>query len=157
MNILFQFICIVTTQPTEPTPNMCKARPTTNNGEEISSSNTEVGLINFSAEGWSLNKPHHRTEIVTSLLLIILLLFGAYKLKKRCIKSTSKRGKETHTRMNQATIRITTWTSYQTSHQPQHMTTSKQHNTPTIQHMNQFNPNTTLLNQNSNKNRCHII
>ena len=90
MNLLFQFICIVTTQPTEPTPNMCKARPTTNNGEDISSSNTEVGLINLSAEGWSLNKPHHWTEIVSSLLFIILLLFGAYKLRKRCIKKRER-------------------------------------------------------------------
>ena len=90
MNLLFQFICIVTTQRTQPTPKMCKARPTTNQGQEISSSNTEVGLINFSAEGWSLNKPHHRTRIVTSLLLIILLLFGAYKLRKRCIKKRQR-------------------------------------------------------------------
>ena len=72
MNLLFQFIYIVTTQPT---PKMCKGRPTTNQGKEISSSNIEVGLINFSAEEWSLDKPHHRTEVVTSLLLIILLLF----------------------------------------------------------------------------------
>ena len=83
-----QLLCIATPQPTDPTENMCKARPTTNNnnGEEISSSNTAVGLINFSAEEWSLSKPHHRTEIITSLLLVILILFGVYKLRQRCIK-----------------------------------------------------------------------
>ena len=102
MNLLFQLICIVTTQPTKPTPSMCKARPTTNNGEEISSSNTAVGLINFSAEEWSLSKPHHRTEIVTSLLLIILLLFGAYKLRKRCIKKRNRNesGNNPHYNLN---------------------------------------------------------
>ena len=81
-----ELLCIATPPPTDPTANMCKARPTTNNGEEISSSNTAVGLINFSAEEWSLSKPHHRTEIVTSLLLVILILFGVYKLRQRCIK-----------------------------------------------------------------------
>ena len=88
MNILFQFICIVTTQTS---PKMCKCRPTNNEGQEISSSNTEVGLINFSAEEWSLDKPQHRTEVATSLLLIILLLFGAYKLRKRCLKKKQRR------------------------------------------------------------------
>ena len=48
--------------------------------------------------------------------------------------------------MNQATIRITTWTSYQTSRQLKHITTSKQHTTPTTQHMKQSNTNTTLHN-----------
>ena len=85
-----QLLCIATPPPTESTANMCKARPTTNNGEEISSSNTAVGLINFSAEEWSLSKPHHRTEIVTSLLLVILILFGVYKLRQRCIKKRNR-------------------------------------------------------------------
>ena len=88
MNILFQFICIVTTQPS---PTMCKSRPTHNEGQEISSSNTEVGLINFSAEEWSLDKPQHRTDVATSLPLIILHLFGAYKLRKRCLKKRQRR------------------------------------------------------------------
>ena len=57
VGILFQLI-IVTTQPS---PTMCKGRPTHNEGQEISSSNTEVGLINFSAEEWSLDRPKHRT------------------------------------------------------------------------------------------------
>ena len=81
---------IVTPPPTESTSSMCKPRPTTNNGEEISSSNTAVGFINFSAEEWSQSKPHHRTEVVTSLLLIILLLFGVYKLRQRCIKKRNR-------------------------------------------------------------------
>ena len=62
--------------------SMCKAKPTTNNGEEISSSNTAIGLVNFSAEEWSLSKPHHRTEIVSIMIFIILILFGLYKLRQ---------------------------------------------------------------------------
>ena len=73
---------------------MCKAKPTTNNGEEISSSNTAIGLVNFSAEEWSLSKPHHRTEIVSIMIFIILILFGLYKLRQRCIK---KRNSNLHT------------------------------------------------------------
>ena len=82
-----QLLCIATPPPTDPTANMCKARPTTNNGEEISSSNTAIGLVNFSAEEWSLSKPHHRTEIVSIMIFIILILFGIYKLRQRCIKN----------------------------------------------------------------------
>ena len=70
---------------------MCKARPTTNNGEEISSSNTAIGLVNFSAEEWSLSKPHHRTEIVSIMIFIILILFGIYKLSQRCIKKRNNK------------------------------------------------------------------
>ena len=85
MNILFQLICIVTTQPS---PKMCKGGPTHNEGKETSSSNSDVGLINFSAKEWSLDRPEHRTEVATSVLLIILLLFGVYKLRKRCLKKS---------------------------------------------------------------------
>ena len=74
--------------------SMCKAKPSTNNGEEISSSNTAIGLVNFSAEEWSLSKPHHRTEIVSMMIFIILILFGLYKLRQRCVK---KRNHNLHT------------------------------------------------------------
>ena len=66
--------------------NMCKAKPSVNNGEDITSSNTAIGLVNFSAEEWSFSKPHHRTEIVSIMIFIILIAFGLYKLRQRCIK-----------------------------------------------------------------------
>ena len=66
--------------------NMCKAKPSVNNGEDITSSNTAIGLVNFSAEEWSLSKPHHRTEIVSIMIFIILIAFGLYKLRQRCLK-----------------------------------------------------------------------
>ena len=65
---------------------MCKAKPSVNNGEDITSSNTAIGLVNFSAEEWSLSKPHHRTEIVSIMIFIILIAFGLYKLRQRCLK-----------------------------------------------------------------------
>ena len=91
MKILFQLI-IVTTQPS---PTMCKGHPTDNEGQEISSSNTEVGLINFSADEWSLDRPEHRTEVAVSVLLIILLLLGPYKLRKRCLKKRQRKSSNT--------------------------------------------------------------
>ena len=65
---------------------MCKAKPSVNNGEDVASSNTAIGLVNFSAEEWSFSKPHHRTEIVSIMIFIILIAFGLYKLRQRCIK-----------------------------------------------------------------------
>ena len=86
--------------------SMCKAKPSVNNGEEISSSNTAIGLVNFSAEEWSLSKPHHRTEIVSVMIFIILILFGLYKLRQRCLKKrnnnshTNEQANNTHYNMN---------------------------------------------------------
>ena len=85
---------------------MCKAKPSVNNGEDITSSNTAIGLVNFSAEEWSLSKPHHRTEIVSIMIFIILILFGLYKLRQRCLKKrnnnshTNEQANNTHYNMN---------------------------------------------------------
>ena len=66
---------------------MCKAKPVVNNGgEDVSSSNTAIGLVNFSNEEWSFSKPHHRTEIISIMIFIIIIAFGLYKLRQRCIK-----------------------------------------------------------------------
>ena len=76
--------------------SMCKAKPSTNNGEEISSSNTAIGLVNFSAEEC----------IVSIMIFIILILFGLYKLRQRCLKKrnynshTSEQTNNTHYNMN---------------------------------------------------------
>ena len=66
--------------------NMCKAKPVVNNGEDVSSSNTAIGLVNFANEEWSFSKPHHRTEIISIMIFIIIIAFGLYKLRQRCIK-----------------------------------------------------------------------
>ena len=66
--------------------NMCKAKPVVNNGEDVASSNTAIGLVNFSNEEWSFSKPHHRTEIISIMIFIIIIAFGLYKLRQRCIK-----------------------------------------------------------------------
>ena len=66
---------------------MCKAKPAVNNGgQDVSSSNTAIGLVNFSNEEWSLSRPHHRTEIISIMIFIMILAFGLYKLRQRCIK-----------------------------------------------------------------------
>ena len=88
---------------------MCKTKPSINNGEDVTSSNTAIGLVNFSAEEWSLSKPHHRTEIVSIIILITLILFGIYKLRQRCLK---KRNKNSH--MNEPTYT----THYNMGHVP---------------------------------------
>ena len=94
---------------------MCKAKPSVNNGEDITSSNTAIGLVNFSAEEWSLSKPHHRTEIVSIMIFIILILFGLYKLRQRCLK---KRNNNSH--MNEQTYT----THYNMGHIPNQPPTS---------------------------------
>ena len=66
---------------------MCKAKPAVNNGgQDVSSSNTAIGLVNFSNEEWSLSRPHHRTEIISIMIFIMILAFGLYKLRQRCLK-----------------------------------------------------------------------
>ena len=59
---------------------MCKAgHPTNNEGNEVSSSNTEFGLINLTEESWSLGKAEHRTEMVLTILIGVVI----YKLRKK--------------------------------------------------------------------------
>ena len=66
---------------------MCKQKPAVNNGgQDVSSSNMAIGLVNFSNEEFSLSKPHHRTEIIAILIFIMILAFGLYKLRQRCMK-----------------------------------------------------------------------
>ena len=66
---------------------MCKPKPAVNNGgQDVSSSNMAIGLVNFSNEEFSLSKPHHRTEIIAILIFIMILAFGLYKLRQRCLK-----------------------------------------------------------------------
>ena len=66
---------------------MCKPKPAVNNGgQDVSSSNMAIGLVNFSNEEFSLSKPHHRTEIIAILIFIMILAFGLYKLRQRCMK-----------------------------------------------------------------------
>ena len=65
---------------------MCKAGPPTNNNvNEVFSLNTEFGLINVTGESWSLGKAAHRTEMVLSLFLTILIGVAIYKLRKKCL------------------------------------------------------------------------
>ena len=152
MKILFQLI-IVTTQPS---PTMCKGRPTHNEGQEISSSNTEVGLINFSAEEWSLDRPEHRTKVATLVLLIILLLLGVYKLRKRCLKRD--KGNQATLNSNQPPTLTTIQTSYQTNQPHRHMDTNMartQTSTLPSQPMKQLNTNMISKQQKSNRSQCH--
>ena len=66
---------------------MCKAEPAVNNGgQDVASSNTAIGLVTFSNEEFSLAKPHHRTEIIAIMILIMILAFGLYKLRQRCMR-----------------------------------------------------------------------
>ena len=66
---------------------MCKQKPAVNNGgQDVSSSNMAIGLVNFSNEEFSLSKPHHRTEIIAILIFIMILAFGLYKLRRWCLK-----------------------------------------------------------------------
>ena len=66
---------------------MCKAEPDVNNGgQDVASSNTAIGLVTFSNEEFSLAKPHHRTEIIAIMILIMILAFGLYKLRQRCMR-----------------------------------------------------------------------
>ena len=71
---------IKVTRTIDQNKSKMRGRPTKNKGQEVPSLNNEFGLINFAVVTWSLGKPEHRTEVTVSIVLIILIGIGVYKL-----------------------------------------------------------------------------